>query len=195
MRWFINKMIDNPAILISAYAALISTIALVWNIINSILEKMKTINVQAQFNTTMVVNDYREVVQGPALLEISIVNETNRIKYIKVPQIKLDYNHGWILLEGKKKDNIVNLFLSGSKINYPLEIKPESEITLKYPFSSESKWIYEKSKKNSKFNVIITDTIGKKYKSKRIKISNLKNCIDYNSTINPKLISEIIINS
>lgn len=195
MEWLINKMIENPAILISAYAALISTIALVWNIVNSILDKTKRISVKAVFNSTMFANNDGNLIQGPGLLEVTIVNETNRIKYIKVPQIKLNYNHGYGLLNHDKKGNVVNLFLQGSKIRYPLEIKPESEITLKYPFSNESKWICEKSKKNSKFNIIITDTINKQYKSKKIKISVLKSCIEHNSKINPKLINEIIINN
>lgn len=195
MRWIINKIIENPAILISAYAALISTIALAWNITNSILDKIERITVKAGFYTTMVIDNNGELIQGPGLLEISIVNETKRVKYVKVPQIKLDYNHGWDMKGNDKGNHVVNLNLRGSKITYPLEIKPESEITLKYPFSNESKWIYEKSRNNSIFRVIISDTIGKKYKSKKLKITDFKNCIEHNSRINPKLISDIIINN
>lgn len=195
MEWIINKIEQNPAILISAYAALISTIALTWNIVNSILDKIDRISVKAVFYTTMVFDNNGELIQGPQLLEISVVNMTKRVKYIKVPQIKLNYNHGWNMKGNDRKNQIVNLYLKGSKTTYPLEIKPESEVTLKYPFSNGNEWVYENSRKNSKFRVVITDTIDKKYKSKKIKVENLKKCMEHNLRINPQLISEIIINN
>lgn len=175
---------------ISGYAAVISTITLIWNIVN----KMSRIKVRADFYTTMAFNDL-EMEQGPGLLQITILNKSKRIKYVKVPQIKLSYNHGWDLTEKDKNKNIINLYLTGNKLTFPIEMKPESEIILKYPLGKSSEWMYKKAKENDTFKIIITDTTEKKYKSSKLKIKRLKDCIEHNLTINCDLISQVIKNN
>lgn len=173
---------DNPAILVSAYAALISTIALVWNIINSILSKVDRISVNARFNTTYAYGDNNEFIEGPLLLVVSIVNEAKRIKYIKIPTLKLSYHHG-NKINKDSRDDIVNLHYKSNKIKYPFEIKPESEVTLEFPIGAGSDWFLNNSKKSSNFRVIITDTVNKKYKSKKLKLIDLRHCIEHNSKL------------
>lgn len=176
---------------ISGYATVISTITLMWNITNSILDKMSRIKVRADFYTTMAFSG-SEMGNGPGLLQITILNKSKRIKYVKVPQLKLSYNHGWDLTEKDKNKDIINLHLSGSSLVFPIEMKPESERILKYPLGKGSEWMYKNAKKNDTFKVIITDTTEKKYKSSKLKIEKLKNCIEHNSTISSELISQMI---
>lgn len=178
----INIIKNNPAILVSAYAALISTITLIWNIINSILNKIDKISVDARFNTTYAYGDNNEFVEGPMLLVVSIVNETKRTKYIKIPSLKLSYHHGNKINEDNR-DDIVNLHYKSNKIKYPLEIKPESEVTLKFPIGTGSDWFLNNSNNSSTFRVLITDTVNKKYKSKKLKLNVLKDCIEHNSKL------------
>lgn len=175
-------MIDNPAILISAYAALISTITLVWNIINSILNNIDKIVVNAGFNISTIVNENGELIQGPCILTVSIVNESKRMKYIKIPSLKLSYHHGNKINENDN-DDIVNLHFKSNKIKFPLEIKPESEIKLEYPLGAGCDWFLENSTERSTFRILITDTVNKKYKSKKLKLSKLKQCIEHNSNL------------
>ena len=181
---------DKPEILISIYAAIISTIALLWNIINSILDKMSRLEVKSEFYTTMIFPG-SNAEQGPGLMQITIVNKSKKTKYIKTPQLQLSYNHGWNNTNGDKHKNRVNLCMIADKRTYPLEMKSESELILKYPFDKASEWICKESSNNSKFKVIITDTTGKEYKSKSLSINELKNCINHNKTINPIYINAI----
>lgn len=140
------------AIIVSGYAALISTIALIWNIINTILDKASKIEVHVDFYVIFgIANNNTE--EGPRVLQISVVNKSKRVKYIKVPQLKLSYNHGFDLTEKDKNRNIVNLFLQGSKVTFPIEMKPESEVVLKYPMSKGSEWICKNAKKKKMINL------------------------------------------
>lgn len=179
------------ALCISGYAAVISTVALIWNITNTILDKISKIEVRANFYTTMAFYG-PDVKEGPGILQISIINKSKRIKYIKVPQLKLSYDHGWNLSENDKEKNIINLHLNGADLEFPIEMKPETEVVLKYPLASGLEWMYRNARKSDKFRVIITDTTHKKYKSSKIKIKMLKECIEHNLTINPNLITEIV---
>ncbi|MDB2104004.1 hypothetical protein PMW00_13360 [Clostridium paraputrificum] len=185
---FIKYIKDNPTIIVSAYAAIISTIALIWNIINSILDRLDRIKVSVRFNRTILGCENEKIEEGPDLMVISVVNKSARVKYIKAPSLKLSYHHGNKLSE-KEDDTIVTLYNIKKRINYPLEIKPESEITLEYPFQANSNWIFNNSHESSKFKVVITDTVNKKYNSKRIKLSILKKCIEHNSKIDESVMS------
>ncbi|WP_462392155.1 hypothetical protein [Clostridium cadaveris] len=181
-------------ILISIYAAIISTITLIWNILNSILDKMSRIEVNANFYTTMAFKD-SELEQGPGVLQIAILNKSKRIKYIKIPQLELSYNHGLDLGEDDKKKNMVNLYLAGINLTFPIEMKPESEIILKYPLGKGSEWIYKNAKENDTFRVVIKDTTKKEYKSNHLQVKELKCCVEHNSKISSDLISQIIRNN
>lgn len=185
-----NKITEKPEILFSLYAALISTIALLWNIINSIRDKTSRIDVTAEFLTSMVIGG-REFEQGPGSLKISVVNKSKRIKYIKTPQLKLSYEHGFNDGNSEMPKDIVNLYRINNKQVFPLEMKPETEIILSYPFAGETEWMLKNARNTDKFKIIIVDTTGKKYKSKSMPIQTLINCVNHNKKINPALLNAI----
>lgn len=173
-------------IIISAYAAIISTITLVWNIINSILDKRDKITVDARFNQTMFWSEGGKMISGPILLVVSIVNHSKRMKYIKVPSLKFSYHHG-NKISDDNDDTIVNLHYKSGIVKFPIELKPESEVTLEYPLALGSGWFLNNSTDKSTFKVRVVDTINKEYTSKKVSISQLKECIEFNSKLDSNI--------
>lgn len=173
------------AIIISGYAAIISTIALVWNIVNSILEKLSRIKVEAKFfDSFFGSSDNGEIIRGATVLSITITNASKKIKYINRPKLKLSYK---ALFANKKMDE-VNLIELKNKTIWPIELKPEFTVTLNYPLRKEgTEWFLSSDKDKENFKVIVTDTVNKKYYSKKIKINLLRNVVQNNSNIDDKI--------
>lgn len=165
-------MIDNPAILISAYAALISTITLVWNIINSILSKVSRFNVEVTFHDMMIGNGLMQSIVGPRNMNISIVNKSSKNKYVQSVNIKLPYKTSFGSYCGLYKDDV----------KFPILVKPEEELVLKYKLNASAKWLFE-GYKDKKCRFFIVDTTKRKYKSKKIKMELIKKAYDFNCKI------------
>ena len=68
-------------IILTIYAAVISTISLVWNIILAVLEKRSHLKVIAEFRDTFTGNDREQLVAGPKVLYIRIINESKYTKH------------------------------------------------------------------------------------------------------------------
>ena len=179
------------AIIISGYAAIISTIALVWNIVNSILEKLSRIKVEAKFfDSFFGSSDNGEIIRGATVLSITITNASKKIKYINRPKLKLSYK---ALFANKKMDEVnlielKNKTIFENAINFLLKLKPEFTVTLNYPLRKEgTEWFLSSDKDKENFKVIVTDTVNKKYYSKKIKINLLRNVVQNNSNIDDKI--------
>ncbi|WP_252238997.1 hypothetical protein [Clostridium sp. VAP51] len=157
---------------ISGYAALISTITLLWNIINSILSKISKLNVQISFFDIIIANGEMQPIKGPRNMNISIVNKSSKNKYVQSINIRLPYKTKFGSCCGLYKDNI----------KFPVLIKPEEEIVFKYKINPSAEWMFE-NYKEGRFNIFIIDTTRKKYKSKKSNVSNLKAAYDFNCKI------------
>lgn len=101
-----NETKNLIAIVVSAYAALISTIALVWNIINSILSRVSRFNVNITFYDMLIGNSDMKPIIGPRNMNISIVNKSNKNKYIQSVNIKLPYKTEFGSYCGLYKDDV-----------------------------------------------------------------------------------------
>lgn len=167
-----NETKNLIAIVVSAYAALISTITLVWNIINSVLSRISRFDVKVTFHDMIIGNANMQPIKGPRNMNISIVNKSNKNKYIQSINIKLPYKTDFGSYCGLYKDDV----------KFPLLVKPEEEIVLKYKLNAGSEWLF-KNYRNKKCKFFIVDTTNKKYKSKKIKMNLLKNAYDFNCRI------------
>lgn len=170
---------ETVSIMISFYAAIIATISLLWNIINTIIEKISKVTVEVNFFDNMIPVNDEFIIAG--IMQINVINKSKRKKYIKAPCIKLSYEHG-ISLDGFD-GTVINLVNFNDKRIYPIEIEPEAELTFKYPISVGSEWMFEKAKENDTFKAIVVDTTGKKYKSKKCSIKKLVGCFNKNKHV------------
>lgn len=157
------------AIIVSAYAAIISTITLIWNIANSIISKMSRMSVKVSFHDTLIGNQFMEPVKGNRTMRVSVVNKSNKTKYIQVVNLELPYK--------TKFGKISGLYNIDSK--FPKEVKPEEEIKIDYVLNTTASWIFENYQEGD-FKIFIVDTTGKKYKSNKVKLKYLKAAYDFN---------------
>ena len=145
-----SSQVDYVAI----YAAVISTITLVWNIINSIIDKTSRLDVKASFHDSFISIGNKNI-DGPRSMKVSIVNKSNRVKYVKSINIKLPYKTSF----GK----YCNLYKMGQ--NSAIAIKPEEEYVEEYKLNHSAMWMFE-GYAEGKFRIIVHDTTGKNTKQK-----------------------------
>lgn len=67
----------TPEILLTMYASIISTIALIWNIVIAILEKCSRLKVSVEFRDSISAGIDGKIIKGPTVCFIRIVNKGN----------------------------------------------------------------------------------------------------------------------
>jgi hypothetical protein len=168
---------------VSGYAALVATLSLIWNIINTVLDKLSRIKVSySTFLDSFIVVETNESIIAAEVLCVSIVNDSKKVKYINRPKLKLTYKATF----GNQKFDEVQLINLYKNETWPVALSPEEEIVLNYPLKGEDQWYLKNSPSNGKIRVMVTDTVNKKYYSKKIKIDKIKGLINYNNSIKPE---------
>lgn len=156
---------------------------MIWNIANTILDKLSRIKVSySTYLNTFIAVGTNESIIGAEVLCVSIVNSSKKIKYINRPKLKLSYK---ATFGNKKFDEVQLINLCKNEI-WPVALSPEEEIVLDYPLKGEDVWYLKNPPKNGKVRVMVTDTVNKKYYSKKIKIDRIKVMLNYNNSINPE---------
>lgn len=171
-------------IIISAYAAIISTIALILSIFNIVIENKSSIKIKTEFISTNLYID-NKCVSGAEMLKVSIVN-TSKKKIINInnPKLKLSYESTYF---GQKLDR-VNLIEVKNKRVWPKELKPGEVISLNYPFLKiGTEWFLDEAPDKGTFKVLVSDTLDKKYYSKKIKINKLKELVNHNDNVDQEI--------
>lgn len=168
----------TPEIILTIYAACISTIALVWNIVYAIIDKSSRIRVVVEFRTAFTGSLSGETIVGPTVLFVRMVNKSNAIKYVSNIQIKLPYK--------TSGGNYYALF--NHDTIFPIELAPQQEFVYKMKLSDPSKILLE-NYREGKCSVIINDTISKKYRSNRFDSSILKKAVEHNVSLPAEVIA------
>lgn len=101
---------------VALYAALISTITLIWNIINGILEKMPRVNVRAGIYASVIGTPGIGVAQGSSGIKLSITNLSHFDINILEPLIELP--------ERIDNHRFYGVYNSNNPIKYPINIGP-----------------------------------------------------------------------
>jgi|GEM_PF-4948836 hypothetical protein len=101
------------------------------------------------------------------------------MKYINRPNLKLSYKATF----GSQKFDKVHLINIYKNETWPVALNPEEELVLNYPLKDGSVWYLKNPPKNAKIKIMVTDTVNKKYYSKKIQIKKFKSIINYNDTI------------
>jgi hypothetical protein len=165
---------------ISGYAALVATVSLTWNIVNTIIDKLSRIRVSySTFLNTFIAIESNESIVGAEVLSVSIVNSSKKVKYINRPKLKLSYK----AIFGSQEFDEVQLINICKNETWPVALNPEEELVLNYPLKDGSAWYLKNPPKNAKIKIMVTDTVNKKYYSKKIPIKKLKSIINHNDTI------------
>lgn len=163
-KWLSNLTATD---MIALYAAIISTMALLWNIINSILEKLPRIKVYAGISARFF-NVVGVGVSPPEfIIAIKITNLSTYDMYIEEPSIKLP----------EKIDEVHDsLFVTSfhENIRYPAVIKPREQLNVYIKISPE---LIEKLKKikrkRSMIRIKVEDTTGKVFYSNKLSVEKI----------------------
>jgi viroplasmin and RNaseH domain-containing protein len=171
-------------IIISIYAAIISTMALSWNIISFCIEKKSRIKVKVYFEKVFTEGSDNKLDEGPLSLTMVLVNKSKKNKYINDLFIKLPYKHTF-------GSNKVQLLKKSLKL--PFELKPEEEIKVRFYLNSSFSWALE-NYKDGKCIVHVSDTTDKMYKSNKFNVHKLKESYNTNKEISPDILNALANN-
>ena len=169
----------TPEILLTMYASIISTIALIWNIVIAILEKCSRLKVSVEFRDSISAGIDGKIIKGPTVCFIRIVNKGNHKKYISSIDLCLPY----------KTSNGTMFALLNQGIQFPVEILPQQEYVYKFKFRTCPEMMLE-NYKEGKCRIIVVDTIHKKYKSHKFNVSRIKRTFEYNNSLSPLVLAK-----
>lgn len=178
MEWFSMPDWVTPEILLTIYASIISTIALVWNIVLALLEKWSRLKVSVEFRDSMTAGIDGKVIRGPTVCFIRIVNKGNQVKYVSSIDLSLPYR--------TSTGNMFSLMNPGTK--FPVEILPQQEYVYRFRFRALPEIMLEKYKEG-KCRIIVVDTIRKKYKSHSFNADMIKRAFEHNNSLSPLVLS------
>lgn len=149
----------------AVYAAIISTIALIWNIADALLGKMVRIKVRAGMSIQFV--QVPGIGTGPAspVVNVSITNLSLFDVFIDKPLLELPEE-----IDGHKRYGICSF---GNTTQYPARIGPRERICLNVEARAMIGLLEKCKNRNGAIRFSVEDTSGKKFYSNRIAISRI----------------------
>jgi hypothetical protein len=150
---------------IAFYAALISTITLVWGIANAILEKMARLRIRAGIFAQFVA--IPGVTAGPAswVIGVTITNISIYDIYVMKPRIGLPKKY-----EGS---NYISVFSMQDTTQYPVCIKSREQFQIYEDISGQFVGILNQCNANKTIRFRVEETTGKVFYSNKLKISRI----------------------
>lgn len=146
---------ENTGLYLSIYGAILSTIAIVWNIQNQSLARKGIMKIEVFRNTAIPIYHSNSVGESYQTLEIKVVNLSDKTRFI--------YGIQFELKQGKNK--FMSMLDIDKPIFYPIELAPGKEFRWSYKIDD----ITENNLNPivaKKFRAFLKDTHGKEYKSK-----------------------------
>lgn len=153
---------------IAGYAAIVSTISLVWNIINSINQSKSKVEVSAYFRAEFdAILGIGAISKTIWTLTVDIVNHSKYKKYIEQPLLIFPE-----IVNGTNEFKVTDI---RNIVKYPQELEPGQKFQTEIGMcESLLNLINQIKNKNKKVKVLVKDTHGKKYYSKKLKLIDLK---------------------
>lgn len=145
---------SNNTFYIAIYGSVISTMALSWNLIQYFRSRIGKLKIKTTLNTKLLLTQSRSKMTSYHSIDISVVNLSEKTRYVKQPQFELDQNN----------NRYMNFLDLDNPIKYPVELNPGQEFTVWYNLENLDDRSLDKITAN-KFRVNIFDTQGKEYKS------------------------------
>ena len=145
----------NSTFYIAVYGSIISTMALSWNIIQYFRSRKGKLKIKATINTKIPVTNLRSTMSVFTSIDISIVNLSEKTRYIKQPRFELD----------QPKNRFMDFLDLDNPIKFPIELSPGQEFIVWYNLQNIDEGSFDNIVAD-KFKIYIVDTHGKEYKSK-----------------------------
>lgn len=158
---------------LAGFATIISLTALIWNIVRSIIEKQPKIKVEAKLYQRLASNDIKGTEFLVPVLTMKAINTGNRNIHIDRIYIETDK-------ENKKGDRKFQQIERNRLIEYPVEIEMGSVFEHNFDLSILYNNFINKfnfSVQDS-FRILVQDTLGNTYKSKKIKIQSIGQALE-----------------
>jgi hypothetical protein len=152
---------------IAGYAAIISTAALVWNIIIFTQQNKSKIKVSAYITASFEgIPGIGAVSETSWNLSIDIINHSKSKRYINRPLIVLPKK-----IDANDRYQCISL---NNNINYPVSLEPGEKHQYHMKLGEHLLQIIDNSKiRKKKLRVVVSDTMNKEYFSNKLAINNL----------------------
>jgi hypothetical protein len=156
---------DDTTKLVAIYGALISTIALLWNIISAIRKSKAKLKVSANFGLRFLGDRLATPLgnQKPTL-SVVITNTGSTTRYINRPFFKVS----------RKIDGESAFETLTPEETFPTKIEPGEVYKKTFGLESLNRDLFAKLKDKDSMVFVVTDTLGKTFASKPLKISSIK---------------------
>lgn len=146
---------SNSTLYLAIYGSIISTIAVTWNIILYVRSKKGKLRITPTSNTKVPVTHSGTRMKSFTSLDISVVNLSEKTRYIKQPQFELD----------QRDNKYMNILDLENPVKYPVQLNPGEEFSVWFNIDNLNNGSLDKIVAK-KFKVRIIDTHGKEHKSK-----------------------------
>jgi hypothetical protein len=144
-------------LIIAAYAALISSLVLIWRLIEFYLERSGRIKIKVGWITKIEQYSYG-LGEPKAFLNVKIINFSRNKRIIERPQIKI---HPRFKNSNDKIFSYINPFDSTA---FPFTIEHGETMSIEYPLGEVHNSF--KNKGIRKIKILVRDSLNKKYTSK-----------------------------
>jgi len=151
--------------LVALYGALISTVALLWNIISAIRKSRAKLKVRTSFGFRFVGDRFATPLsnQKPTL-NVVITNTGSTTRYINRPFFEVSRK-----IEGESAFETLT-----TEETFPTKIEPGEVYRKTFDLESLDRELFAKLRDKDSMAFVVTDTLGKKFISKPLKICSIK---------------------
>lgn len=146
---------EKGTLYLALYGSIISTMAFSWNIFQYIRSKKGKLRITPTLNTKIPVSHLGKTMNAFTSLEISVVNLSEKTRYIKQPTFELN----------QKMNRFMNFLDFDNPVKYPIQLNSGEEFSVYFNIDTLDRESLEKITAN-KFRIGLIDTHGKEYKSK-----------------------------
>jgi hypothetical protein len=167
-------MPQETSIYIAGFAAIISTISLLWNIFNAIISKLANMKVDFTIVQQMIADPKNGLGNPIPYFSILITNIGANKRFIKNPVFYFDkYKKG---ITGKEKRfQVIDVIKT---TQYPIELEVGKEFNYTVNIANFLENFKGQLSTKEKIRIEVTDTHGKTYRSKKMKLSIIEEAIN-----------------
>jgi hypothetical protein len=145
----------NSTLYLAIYGSVISTIAVTWNVILHLRSKRGKLRITPTSNTKLPISNSGIRTTAFTTLDISVVNLSEKTRYVKQPQFELD----------QSMNKFMNILDLSNPVKYPVQLNPGEEFSVWFNLDNLNHDSLDKIVAK-KFRINIVDTHGKEHTTK-----------------------------
>jgi len=156
----------EPSIYIAAFAAIISTIALLWNIANAILGRKAKLRVELTVIQQMAVDPVQGLGNPIPKFDITITNVGALTRNIRAPMFQFRRKKEG-LADRAKRFQVIDMT---APTTYPLELRPGQQYNYKVGVQGFVQHFKGQLSTKERIRIEVQDTHNKRYHSRRMSL-------------------------